>query len=376
MTAKEWSDSNPDYWTRYTNLQRTKHALVRNYLQGWFAMYRSWAGRLVYMDTHAGRGKHRGGQLGSPLLALRTLLRHKFRARILRRCEVVFNFIELDKRNLRYLRKQTNKLGQLPSNVRVETIHGDSFKVLTQWIGDTRENGDDRAPAFVFVDPYGFKMPGSVLRELMGLPRVELFVNVMWRELNMAIHRRRERGVARTLDLLFDGMPWRKRIASSHFDGRAEQALSLFREVTGARWATYIRMPGRNGAIRYHLVHLTNHDAGRDLMKKCIWEACPVGGYYVRRAEGSSRHFAITREPDLVPLREWVLAKLDSRKRRWWDLLEDIRPEIWQECQVNRLIYSMHRRGIIRADRYDGNFGPKANPRLYLSHSRPNEPMR
>ncbi len=309
-------------------------------------------------------------------MALRTLLRHKFRARILRRCEVVFNFIELDKRNLRYLRKQTNKLGQLPSNVRVETIHGDSFKVLTQWIGDTRENGDDRAPAFVFVDPYGFKMPGSVLRELMGLPRVELFVNVMWRELNMAIHRRRERGVARTLDLLFDGMPWRKRIASSHFDGRAEQALSLFREVTGARWATYIRMPGRNGAIRYHLVHLTNHDAGRDLMKKCIWEACPVGGYYVRRAEGSSRHFAITREPDLVPLREWVLAKLDSRKRRWWDLLEDIRPEIWQECQVNRLIYSMHRRGIIRADRYDGNFGPKANPRLYLSHSRPNEPMR
>ena len=338
-------------------------------------MYRSWSGRLVYVDTHAGRGKYRGGQLGSPLLALRTLLQHRFRTRILQSCEVVLTFIERDKRNLRYLRSEIDKLGRLPSTVRLETIHGDCFQILRQWIDDTRKDGDDRAPAFMLLDPYGFKMPGSVLRELMVFPRVELFVNVMWRELNMAIRRRKEHGVVRTLDVLFDGMPWRKRITSSDFDGRAEQALTLFRDVTGARWATHIRMPGPNEATRYLLVHLTNHDAGRDLMKRCLWDVCPDGGYYVRSGDVNPRHFLITPKPDLTALREWVSGRLGSRRRRWWDLLEDIRPEIWQESQVNRLIRSMHRRGIIRADRYDGSFGPKANPRLYLSHSWPSEPM-
>ena len=47
------------------------------------------------------------------------------------------------------------------------------------------------APAFIFVDPYGFKLPATLLQKLLSYPRVELFVNVIWRELDMAMRQLR-----------------------------------------------------------------------------------------------------------------------------------------------------------------------------------------
>jgi hypothetical protein len=49
------------------------------------------------------------------------------------------------------------------------------------------KDGKQMAPAFIFVDPYGFRLPGGPLRKLLSYPKVELFVNVIWRELDMAI---------------------------------------------------------------------------------------------------------------------------------------------------------------------------------------------
>ena len=66
------SDPNAQYWSEYSNLQRVKHDLIKKYLEGWFpkmTLGPSGAKRLLYIDTHAGRGKHLNGQLGSPLVA-------------------------------------------------------------------------------------------------------------------------------------------------------------------------------------------------------------------------------------------------------------------------------------------------------------------
>ena len=92
-------DSSPQYWDEYTNLQYTKHMLIREYLKGWFPKLGFWSGRVVYLDTHAGRGEHKQGQAGSPIVALETLLQHSFRDRILRNSEARFFFIEHDAKN-------------------------------------------------------------------------------------------------------------------------------------------------------------------------------------------------------------------------------------------------------------------------------------
>ncbi len=113
------NDDNPEYWSQYSNLQHTKHALIRHYLNGWFPKLALGPGaskRLVYIDTHAGRGKYMNGQLGSPLVALSTLLQHQSRDRILQNTEVRFYFIEQDEQNAVVLKKEL-EAHTLPKNV-------------------------------------------------------------------------------------------------------------------------------------------------------------------------------------------------------------------------------------------------------------------
>ena len=90
--SADFTDPAPDYWKEYNNLQRIKHEIIRTYLGGWFPKLARWSGKILYVDTHAGRGKHVTGHWGSPLVALRTLLEHSNRDLILRHSEVKFIF--------------------------------------------------------------------------------------------------------------------------------------------------------------------------------------------------------------------------------------------------------------------------------------------
>ena len=54
------AEPDAEYWDRYGNPQRVKHDLIRHYLNGWLPkLILGGARRVVYFDTHAGRGRHR-----------------------------------------------------------------------------------------------------------------------------------------------------------------------------------------------------------------------------------------------------------------------------------------------------------------------------
>lgn len=360
-------DTNPAYWREYTNLQHIKHSLIHEYLNGWLPKLGFWAGEILYLDTHAGRGRHLDGQLGSPLIALHTLLKHASRERMLSKCEIGFHFIETDINNAKTLEHEIASLGELPNGIRTEVKPGDCFQVLQKTIDNWRQSKSGPTPAFVFVDPYGFKVPGSILRELMSFPRVELFINVIWRELDMALHLPDQ--MKAPLDLVFDGPEWRTEISSDDFDERADQAVNILRQMTGAKWATYIRMLGDNNATRYFLLHLSNHDAGRDLMKDCMWAVCPDGGFYARKSDDPNQEYLITPTPDLTPLRNWVITKLRPGAKRWQELFRDLRSEIWREPHLNKVIREMRNSGSLEPTpgSYSGKFLPSNDPILRLT---------
>jgi len=187
------------------------------------------------------------------------------------------------------------------------------------------------APAFLFVDPYGFSLPGDLLAEVMEFKHVELFVNVMWRELDMAIRQQPEdgHGQARILDGLFGHGSWRS-IRGETMVKRADQAAKLLATRVAARWWTHVRMVSGGGAVRFFLLHLTNHDAGRDLMKDCVWKVCPGGSMSVCRSEAPNQFFLIEPEPDLTPLRDWLLGRLQSGPVPTDALKEELRFTIWK----------------------------------------------
>ena len=361
-------DTRPEYWREYTNLQHVKHQLIKEYLNGWFPKLGYWSGRILYFDTHAGRGRHLAGEYGSPLVALQTFLKHSHRDRILENSEVRFFFAEIDEENLTVLEKEIAKLGKLPPGVHVKPSGGDCFGQLEAIINNLNRREKRLAPAFLFIDPYGFKVPGRLLRHLMQFDRVELFVNVIWRELDMAIIQARSNseGMAKTLDEIFDGSEWRERIVGDTIDQRADAAIDLIRDMCKAEWATAVRMMGANGQTRYLLVHLTNHEAGRDLMKDCIWKVCPDGGFYARRSDNPNQTLLITPEPNLADLEEWLLRQLEGGPKRWSELTEAIRGELWRSKHLNEVIRRLRRRKTISATEYSGRFSQKADPLLEL----------
>ena len=369
MTSYE--DQRPEYWQEYSNLQFVKHRLIEEYLKGWFPKLMlgpHGADRINYIDTHAGRGKHMGGQLGSPPIALTTLLKHSARDRLLSTSSVRFFFVERDDVNASALNHELQDFA-IPENVGVKAQVANCFEILDSIISKAEKRGRDLAPSFLFCDPYGFRVPGSILRRLMRFPRVELFVNVIWRELNMAIVHARSGtspGMAQTLDIVFDGDDW-KGIDATDIDERAEQCVQLLRRSTESKWATYVRMLGKNRQTRYFLLHLTNHSAGRDLMKDCVWKICPDGGYYARRADNPQQQILISPEPDLRPLENWLRRKLEAGPKQWKELDNSLREELWLRKHLWKIVGDLRKKGKIYADSFEGRFSQKSNPRLRLA---------
>ena len=104
---------------------------------------------------------------------------------------------------------------------------------------------------------------------------------------------------AQTLDEIFGSGSWRTEVIGDGMDARLDRAIPLMARGIGAKWWTSaVRMVTGGQATRYVLLHLTNSDDGRDLMKECAWSVSPAGGFMVRRSDSPDQQFLIKPEPD------------------------------------------------------------------------------
>lgn len=366
-SSKNPKNANLKYWDDYSNLQDVKQKLIKYYLQGWFPKlaFGQLGNKVLYFDTHAGKGEYAQGQLGSPLTALTTLIEHDSRDRLLGKCEVLFYFIEETKENFDALVLNLGKLN-LPSNVKVYKDCGNCFQIMNNLVESMKKRNATMAPSFIFIDPFGFKIPGELLKNLLSFRGVELFVNIIWRELDMAMRGEHGKAMEETVSEIFCGEEWRTVVCSEDFNERAEQSVNLLKEKLGAKWGTYIRMRGDNGVTRYLLLHLTNHDSGRDLMKDCIWKVCPDGGFDARKSDSIYQYQLITPEPNLKELELWVIDKLSKRSMRWKELVEELRFELWRSPHLTKVLGKMRAEKRISATEFVGRFVQSANPLFTL----------
>jgi len=343
----EHSVSRRGYYDDYSNLQKTKHLLIRNYLNGWLPKVGFTHDHIIYIDTHAGKGIYATGEEGSPLIALKTLLNHAALQKIISHCRIDFLFIEKEQSYVEALEKEVHSFPFISQNINVNIVQEDCFKTLES-VFDTLTTKNETIPSFIFLDPFGFKLPGYLLCKIAALPSVELFITVMWREISMAmVQACKKPGLMNVIDDFFNTNSWRDTITATSFDGKIEQTVQFMRERMSMKWATYIRMRGPNNAVRYFLLHLTNNNQGRDLMKECMWKVCPNGEFEARRNDDYRQYYLINPVPDLTILREWVIEKLLLKPLRWETLSELLREEIWLDKHLNRVLKEMKRDKLI-----------------------------
>lgn len=286
---------------------KAKHDILRSYLGGWYPVLSSHNGRIVFLDGFAGPGVYGGGEDGSPIIALKTLLDHGY-LQNMGNCQIVFVFCENDAARLASLRAQVEQVKRerspFPDNVIVE-IYGDSFSESARRILDSLTEGDAKqnlAPTFAFVDPFGFSgVPIELLRDLVAFDRCELFVNLMVDHINRFATNPK---VSQHMDDLFGTQEYMD-VRDVEPGKRVQFIHDLYRRqlstVCNFPYVQSFAMYGMNGHLSYYLMHGTRHIRGVELMKDAMWKTDPGGGNaFHDRLAGMDVLFQL--EPDFEPL--------------------------------------------------------------------------
>jgi three-Cys-motif partner protein len=259
-----------------------KHRLLRAYLSGWYPILARHSGQILYLDAFAGPGIYAGGEPGSPIVALDTLLGHS-RLPSLGGCEFRFNFLEAHPGRLAELRAQLEALkaarGGWPANISVRTAQ-DTFEVAAQQILTyLQRKSRPLPPTFAFIDPFGAKgLPMQVIGRLLDADKCEVCVHFMLGGVNRWIRSSRPNAHVHNL---FGTEEYRE---AEGMRGAQRQRFLLnlykrqLREVGNFRHVCSFSLFGIRNQWISAIVYGTNHLRGMEVMKRAMWSVDPVDG--------------------------------------------------------------------------------------------------
>src|SRR3990172_8933903 len=167
---------------------QTKHLILRRYLAAWLPIMARYNGKLIFIDGFAGPGRYSGGEEGSPIIALRSLLEHQYFRRPQQGREVVFLFIEQDEARAAALRQEVGEFGKvqaIPGWVKTGVVHGEFAPIMTDLLDKLARDGHQLAPTFAFIAPFGFaRVPMRVIARILANPRCECLLTFMYEPIN------------------------------------------------------------------------------------------------------------------------------------------------------------------------------------------------
>lgn len=265
-----------------------KHFLLKKYLEAWYPIM-AYMGRgrqghqLNYIDAFSGPGIYAGGEPGSPIVALRTLIDHEsFSA--WNSVKFLFYFVEVDPERMASLERQVADLwktreGGQPTNITV-TFRPQSFFDL---IEELKQVANERSlrPTFAFVDPFGFGgLPLADLCHILSTGSCEVLFNFMYDSVNRFVGWRDQKNQD-NFTLLFDGD------AHLDLDGkRPEEREAYLHELIGDlihdsgnfKYVRKFQMERNTSRTLYSLFFATRHTKGLQVMKEAMWKVDPTNG--------------------------------------------------------------------------------------------------
>lgn len=347
------------YWSEYDGLQHAKHQLLTSYLSAWFPILSSWNGRVVYIDSHAGRGRHATGHPGSPILAIQMLLQHRSLSRILANTKCQFVFFEKNPTNFRALKQEIESLGPLPRGITASPVDEDFEAYLRKLVDQIKQSNQTLAPAFAFIDPYGFRLPMDLLNDLLQFPKCELLINFMYRYVDMAIMGSADN--EQNLDQLFGSRNW-IHLRALEQKARARTTIDLFSSQLHARYVTHMQMRGSNGALKYVLFHATNNEKGREKFKEAIWSVTPDGSFSAHERRNPNQMILVEPEPDLDPLRQSLEDHFKGKHVRMKELYDWLIESMYLRKHLHQVINEWRKDGHVTCTEYEGRFAFSQNP--------------
>lgn len=274
-------DNQPIVWERQPHT-KAKHDILERYLGAWFGILGQsrYDSRVVVLDGFAGPGRYDDGELGSPIVALNTLLEHKAFTNFTG-TDFVFVFNEWNSERFVSLQREIYMVQERhspwPVNVHIEA-HNVNFQDLTRDILDAIPEGRQLAPTFAFVDPFGYRdVPMTLIRDLVKSPKIELFIYFDFNSVN----RFAKAGVVdKHFTALFHSEEYKN---APDGPGRGKFLHDLYeqqlRQVCNFAHICSFEMIHQNGHIGSYLFFCTKNDQAFDKMKQAMWRLAPSGNY-------------------------------------------------------------------------------------------------
>jgi three-Cys-motif partner protein len=291
---------------------RAKHAILRRYLEAWTPILtRGGFPKIAYVDGFAGPGRYEGGEDGSPIIALKSVLAHRHRIQ----GQVLFLFVEerpdrADELNrlIDALSPPPNFLIMVQGGRRFEQAFAEFRQLHAGWRGNL-------PPTFAFIDPFGWTgAPFTVVKEILSHPSCETLVTFMYEEINRFIGHP-DQGA--NFDSFFGAGSWR------HCEGCGTPAarnrflhdlyLEQLRNAAGVRHVRSFQMRNASGLTDYYLFYATNALAGLKKMKEAMWSVDRSGEFTFSDATNLNQMVLFGAEPQYDDLRRQILARFAGR---------------------------------------------------------------
>ena len=269
-----------------------KHEILKKYLGAWFPILSKWNGRIVYLDGFAGPGEYNNGSYGSPIIALNVAKEHKLKLA----SEIIFYFIEKEKRRCLHLQKLINKLygyhedgsyERLPANFKIYIEQGEFNYIMNSLLGKLEEEKLNLAPTFAFIDPFGYSdIDVQILARVLKFQKCELLITYMVGFLDRFAYDNKHEALIKQILMMSDDELESIRIIKDK-EEREEKWLKtlidkvrqIIKDSSREVYSLSFRVKDRMNKTMYYVIHLTGHLAGVKCMKEAMWNVGKSEGY-------------------------------------------------------------------------------------------------
>ncbi len=269
----------------YSPHHRAKHELLRRYMDVWMSKLGFTYDQVALIDGFASAGRYKDKRRGSPLIMLDAYVGREDRGRF--KSPPHFVFIESNKRFAQHLRAEVDAYPSL-HGATVDIIYGTYEKQFPRVIEHLATAYRQPVPAFVFVDPRGYKdNPFSHIEAFKRrMPdkseaMVYLPASFMARFFATGI-------TAAALTKLYGGPTWEEAVEIDEASRQraGERLAKLFGDRLSEHfgWVTSFNVePERRND--YYLLFGTGHKDGLRAMKRGMWAVDQHGGEGFKQAK-------------------------------------------------------------------------------------------
>lgn len=294
---------------------QAKHVILDRYLKAWFPIMSKWNGRILYIDGFAGPGKYldKDNQPtidGSPLIAIDASRKHRLQLN----AEIVFLFIETRHDRCEYLKRLLETI-DMPENMRCEAIESGFDETLSLLFNYLDKQKEGLAPAFVFIDPFGYSdTPFSLVKQIMENEKCEVLITFMYSFIKRALPKHNQE---KHLDKLFGTKNWRKARNVNTPSEREEFIQQLYKkqleEEAKIKYVRFFEMINKFNQTEYFLFFGTNSVDGLKAMKYAMWKVDPAGTFLFSDRTNPNQKVLFSPEPNYNLLKKLILEEFGGK---------------------------------------------------------------